>query len=145
MNIIGQFLIYALLSSKYFKTYQRVSTKILFQIILMMCIYDILWIIVMAFVWNHDQDKNTSIKYWASLKVMHSIVYFIAFGELVLKLVIEYFVVKMNKQAMGNYFDVKNLFTLSYKEDPSKQSQDLTDSNRRIEDSDREKYKDLLK
>jgi hypothetical protein len=109
----------------------------------MMCVYDILWIIVMAFVWNHDQDKNTSIKYWASLKVMHSIVYFIAFGELVLKLVIEYFVVKMNKQAMGNYFDVKNLFTLSYKEDPSKQSQDLTDSNRRIEDSDREKYHDL--
>lgn len=94
----------------------------------------------MAFVWNHDQDKNTSIKYWASLKVMHSIVYFIAFGELVLKLVIEYFVVKMNKQAMGNYFDVKNLFTLSYKEDPSKQSQDLTDSNRRIDNSDREKY-----
>ena len=40
---------------------------------------------------------------------------------------------KMNKQAMGNNFDVKNLFTLSYKEDPSKQSQDLTDSNRRIE------------
>ena len=97
----------------------------------------------MAFVWSHDQDKNTSIKYWASLKVMHSIVYFIALGELVLKLILEFFVVKLNKQAMGNYFDVKNLFTLSYKEDPSK-PQDLTDSNRKIDhSSDRGKYSEL--
>lgn len=104
-----------------------------------MCIYDLLWVIVMAFVWRHDQDKNTSIKFWASLKVMHSIVYFIAFVEMILKLILEYFVVQMNKKAMGNNFDVKNLFTLSYKEDPNR-PQDLTDSNRRMErSSDRNK------
>ena len=108
-----------------------------------MCVYDILWVIVMAFVWNHDQDKNTSIKYWASLKVMHTIVYFIAFVELVLKLILEFFVMKLNKQAMGNYFDVKNLFTLSYKEEPNKQPQDITDSNRKMDDSDKEKYGEL--
>ena len=130
MNIIGQFIIFAFLSTAYFRSNQKASTKILFQLLFIMCIYDLLWVIVMAFVWNHSEDnKNPSIKFWASLKVMHTLVYLLAWVELALKFVIGFFVVQMNKHVNGDEFKFGNLFTLNYKEGMNISSFQ-TDSNR---------------
>ena len=95
-----------------------------------MCVYDLLWVIVMAFVWNHSEDnKNNSIKFWTSLKVMHTLVYLLAWVELALKFVIGFFVVQMNKHVNGDDFNFGNLFTSNYKEGTNA-SNFQTDSNR---------------
>lgn len=97
----------------------------------------------MAFVWSHSHDKASSPTYWASLKGMHTFIYLLAFVELAVKIVIEYFAMQMNKQIMKENFSVKNLFTLNYKEDANK-LQEMTDTNRKEDYSSyRNKYGEL--
>ena len=50
----------------------------------LLTICDIIWAIIMSFVWNHN-DKGTGSDYWDSLAWMHSMIYWFGIFELLLK------------------------------------------------------------
>lgn len=76
-----------------------------------MIIIDILWLIIMSFVWSHSNDEDSDIKYWSSIKLIHNIVYFLAFVELFFKCYILYFIFSHYKKT---YSDTSNLTNLKY-------------------------------
>lgn len=85
--------------------------KIHFQGIILMIIIDILWVIIMTFVWSHSNDEDSNIKYWSSLKLIHNIVYYLVFVEIAFKCYITYFIFSHYKKT---YSDTSNLNNFKY-------------------------------
>ena len=76
-----------------------------------MIIIDILWLIVMTFVWSHSNDEDSDIKYWGSIKLIHNIVYFLVFVEIAFKCYIALFIYSHYKKT---YSETSNLMNLKY-------------------------------
>lgn len=85
--------------------------KIIIQTLILLCVADIVWLIVMVPTWSHTDasDKND---YWKSLSGMHTFVIIFAFLELILKgLTVAYLVYDFKTK---NPEEVSELWKLSY-------------------------------
>ncbi len=72
--------------------------------------FDLIWLFIMSFVWNHDNDEYKV--YWRSLSTMHSIVYYLVWVEILIKCGLGYL---FYKSFMNKGQDSKNLFNFNYK------------------------------
>ena len=97
----------------------KITTKIIIQIFSILSLVDILWIIYFSGAWTHVtkeeqkikiEDSDDVVDYWNSLWLVHGIVYFLAFIELILKgLLLYYLIMDYN----GKY-SLKDLINLNY-------------------------------
>ncbi len=121
-NLIGCFVLLMVINQFYNKSPMLIQ-KINFQGNILMILIDIIWLIIMSFVWNHSQDKKNKIKYWSSIKFIHNIVYYLVFVEIVIKCYIIYFIYSFHKKTYSN---TSYLTNLNYNPD----SKDITSSTR---------------
>ena len=104
-NLIGAIIILILLIY-YFQQFPILITKIIIQIYIALCIFDLIWLIIMMFVWTHG--KNTD-KYWRSLAFMHNLIYWFGLFEFLYKI---YLLLGLMKEY--NKYGKKDLFDLNY-------------------------------
>ena len=104
-NLIGAIIILILLIY-YFQQFPILITKIIIQIYIVLCIFDLIWLIIMMFVWTHG--KNTD-KYWRSLAFMHNLIYWFGLFEFLYKI---YLLLGLMKEY--NKYGKKDLFDLNY-------------------------------
>lgn len=95
--------------SIYYKQNQQTTLKISIQLLSCALLIDIIWVVIMSFVWQHNSDDSD---YWNSLSWMHKMVYFLAFFEMIAKgiailLLVKEYKLKNNLSdlAKTNYFD----------------------------------------
>ncbi len=62
-------------------------TKIIVHLLVILILADVLWLIIMMPTWN----QNIKNDYWQSISGLHSFVLFLAFVELFLKVLAEYY------------------------------------------------------
>jgi len=105
------------LTSSY-KNNSKIVTKIIIQLLILLSLFDIIWIFFFSSAWSKatEEDRDVSkdvITYWDSLSFIHGLVYFLAFVELILKIIIA---VYLSMDYFGKYKDkgFKDLLTLSY-------------------------------
>ncbi len=104
-NLIGAIIILILLIY-YFQQFPILITKIIIQIYIVLCIFDLIWLIIMMFVWTHG--KNTD-KYWRSLAFIHNLIYWFGLFEFLYKI---YLLLGLMKEY--NKYGKKDLFDLNY-------------------------------
>ena len=98
----------------------KITTKIIFQILSVLSIVDLIWIIFFSSAWTHltkeerEKSNNTDsediLPFWDSLWLIHGFVYFLAYIELILKILLLYYL-------FTNYSEKyawKDLFNLNY-------------------------------
>ena len=108
----------------------QVTTKIIIQLLTILSIADIIWIIYFSNAWIKisDEEKlkinNDSgiAEFWDSLWFIHGFVYFLAFIELILKVLLLYYLIVDYK---GKY-SLKSLFNLNYDDNSDIKSSDIT-------------------
>ena len=107
-NIIGCFVLLIVLN-QYYNKYPMLIQKIHFHGNIVMILIDIIWLIIMSFVWSHSQDKNNKIKYWSSIKLIHNIVYYLVFIEIGFKCYLTYLIYSFYKKTYSNTSYLTNL------------------------------------
>ena len=65
----------------YYKKQPELVHKFNVQIMLILVLIDIFWLLIMSFVWTHDENDS---EYWKELSTMHSLVRIGVWGELLL-------------------------------------------------------------
>ena len=100
----------------------KITTKIIIQLLAILSFADIIWIIFFSGAWTHlskeeraksgDNDSEDVIQYWDSLWFIHGFVYFLSFVELILKLLLLYYLIVDYK---GKY-SLGDLLNLNYDE-----------------------------
>ena len=98
----------------------KVTTKIIIQLFAILSLADIIWIIFFSGAWTHlskdEREKNDNndsddiIAFWDSLQFIHGLVYFLVFIELILKILLLYYLIMDYK---GKY-SWKDLLNLNY-------------------------------
>ena len=98
----------------------KVTTKIIIQLFAILSLADIIWIIFFSGAWTHlskdEREKNDNndsddiIVFWDSLQFIHGLVYFLVFIELILKILLLYYLIMDYK---GKY-SWKDLLNLNY-------------------------------
>jgi len=98
----------------------KITTKIIIQLLAILSLADIIWIIFFSGAWTHlskeerakndDNDSEDMIQYWDSLWFVHGFVYFLSFVELILKILLLYYLIVDYK---GKY-SLGDLFNLNY-------------------------------
>ena len=95
----------------------KITTKIIIQIFAILSIVDILWIIYFSGAWTHVPKEKQQLKikdsadiidFWNSLWLIHGIVYFLAFVELILKCLLLYYLI-MDYNGKYSWKDLINL------------------------------------
>jgi hypothetical protein len=104
-NLIGAVIILILLIY-YFQQFPILITKIIIQIYIVLCIFDLIWLIIMMFVWTHGNNTN---KYWRSLAFMHNLIYWFGLLEFLYKL---YLISGLIKEY--NKYGKNDLYNLNY-------------------------------
>ena len=107
-NIIGCFVLLIVLN-QYYNKYPMLIQKINFHGNIIMILIDIIWLIIMSSVWSHSKDKNNNIKYWSSIKLIHNLVYYLVFVEIVFKCYIIYLIYSNYKKTYSNTSNLANL------------------------------------
>ena len=107
-NIVGCFVLLIVLN-QYYNKYPMLIQKIHFHGNIVMILIDIIWLIIMSFVWSHSQDKNNKIKYWSSIKLIHNIVYYLVFIEIGFKCYLTYLIYSFYKKTYSNTSYLTNL------------------------------------
>ena len=107
-NIIGCFILLIVLN-QYYNKYPMLIQKINFHGNIIMILIDIIWLIIMSSVWSHSKDKNNNIKYWSSIKLIHNLVYYLVFVEIVFKCYIIYLIYSNYKKTYSNTSNLANL------------------------------------
>ena len=69
----------------YYKKQPELVHRFNVQVLLILVLIDIFWLLIMRFVWSHDNDDS---EYWKELTTMHSLVRFGVWGELLLSCII---------------------------------------------------------
>ena len=100
----------------------KITTKIIIQLLAILSFADIIWIIFFSGAWTHlskeeraksgNNDSEDVIQYWDSLWFIHGFVYFLSFVELILKLLLLYYLIVDYK---GKY-SLGDLLNLNYDE-----------------------------
>ena len=93
----------------YYKKQPELVHKFIVQILIILTFIDVFWLLVMSFVWSHD-DKNDT-EYWAGLSTLHSLIKYVVFGEIALSATIIGLLFIDYKQTYGNNL---NPLSLSY-------------------------------
>ena len=102
-NLIGAVIILILLIY-YFQQFPILITKIIIQIYIVLCIFDLIWLIIMMFVWTHGNNTN---KYWRSLAFMHNLIYWFGLLEFLYKVYLLFGLVKdYNKSGKNDLLDL---------------------------------------
>ena len=104
-NLIGAVIILILLIY-YFQQFPILITKIIIQIYIVLCIFDLIWLIIMMFVWTHGNNTN---KYWRSLAFMHNLIYWFGLFEFLYKI---YLLLGLMKEY--NKYGKNDLYNLNY-------------------------------
>ena len=96
----------------------KITTKIIIQLICLLSIADIIWIFFFSGAWTHltkeeraknnNNDSEDIIEFWDSLSFIHGFVYFLAFIELILKLLLLYYLI-MDYNGKYTWIDLFNL------------------------------------
>ena len=107
-NIVGCFVLLIVLN-QYYNKYPMLIQKINFHGNIIMILIDIIWLIIMSSVWSHSKDKNNNIKYWSSIKLIHNLVYYLVFVEIVFKCYIIYLIYSNYKKTYSNTSNLANL------------------------------------
>ena len=96
----------------------KVTSKIIIQLFILLSIADIIWIIYFSSAWIHlTEEERAKTKddsgiglFWDSLWFIHGFVYFLAFAELILKvLLLNYLIIDYK----GKY-SIKDLINFNY-------------------------------
>ena len=98
----------------------KITTKIIIQLLSLLSLADIIWIMFFSGAWTHlskeERDENNNndpqdiVEFWDSLSFMHGFVYFLSFIELILKLLLLYYLIM---DYIGKYTWI-DLFNLNY-------------------------------
>ena len=95
----------------------QVTTKIIIQIMGILSVADIIWICLFSGAWVHDSEEQKQseapkdvLEYWNSLWFIHGFVYFLAYVELILKVLLLYYLIVDYKVK----YSWKELLTLNY-------------------------------
>ena len=78
-NIIGAMSVLIIIGLFYTK-FPKLITKISVHIYVGLCILDLIWLIIMMFVWTHGEGSST---FWKSLSFMHNLIYWFGVLELI--------------------------------------------------------------
>jgi hypothetical protein len=102
-NLIGAIIILILLIF-FYQNFPLLITKIIIQIYMALCIFDLIWLIIMMFVWTHGNNTN---KYWRSLAFMHNLIYWFGLLEFLYKVYLLFGLVKdYNKSGKNDLLDL---------------------------------------
>ena len=94
----------------------KITTKIIIQLLSLLSLADIIWIMFFSGVWTHlskeeraeNNDPQDIVEFWDSLSFMHGFVYFLSFIELILKLLLLYYLI-MDYNGKYTWIDLFNL------------------------------------
>ncbi len=78
-NLIGAIIILILLIF-FYQNFPMLITKIIIQIYMALCIFDLIWLIIMMFVWTHGKGSS---QFWKSLSIMHNFIYWFGVIEFI--------------------------------------------------------------
>ena len=114
LNIIGVTLL--LLSiAVYYKKQPELVHRFNVQILLILILIDIFWLIIMSFVWEHDNEDS---EYWKELSNLHGIIKYGVWGELLLSCVIVVILFLDYKEIYGKNLNPLDLNYESKNNDP---------------------------
>ena len=65
----------------YYKRQPELVHRFIFQILLILILIDIFWLLIMSFVWEHDNEDS---EYWKELTSLHGLIKICVWGELLL-------------------------------------------------------------
>lgn len=85
--------------------------KFCVQSIIFMFLIDLLWIILFCSVWSHDENEKD---YWKNLTSLHNFIYYCAYAEVALSVIIAILLIKDYKNQYGSAL---NPFNFNYKTD----------------------------
>ena len=96
----------------------KITTKIIIQLLSLLSLADIIWIMFFSGAWTHlskeeraennNNDPQDIVEFWDSLSFMHGFVYFLSFIELILKLLLLYYLI-MDYNGKYTWIDLFNL------------------------------------
>ena len=113
-NIIGVTLL--LLSiAVYYKKQPELVHRFNVQILLILILIDIFWLIIMSFVWEHDNEDS---EYWKELSNLHGIIKYGVWGELLLSFAIVVILFLDYKEIYGKNLNPLDLNYESKNNDP---------------------------
>ena len=95
----------------------KATTKIIFQMLLLLFLADIVWIVLFSNAWEHNDETEGQSKhsegdntFWDSLWLIHKIVYILAYIELLLKGFLLYYLFADFKEK----YKISDLFNFNY-------------------------------
>ena len=95
----------------------KATTKIIFQMLLLLFLADIVWIVLFSSAWEHNDETEGQSKhsegdntFWDSLWLIHKIVYILAYIELLLKGFLLYYLFADFKEK----YKLSDLFNFNY-------------------------------
>ena len=90
----------------YYKKQPELVHRFNVQILLILVFIDIFWLLIMGFVWSHDENDS---EYWKELTTMHSLVRLGVWGELLLSITIICILGIDYKQSYGKWLNPTDL------------------------------------
>jgi hypothetical protein len=110
-----------MLLTNFYNQNPKATTKIIFQMLVVLILADIVWIFLFSSAWEHsDETEETEEKqtkhsegkdeYWDSLWFIHKIVYILAYIELLLKGFLLYYLFADFKEK----YKISDLFNFNY-------------------------------
>ena len=78
-NIIGGISI-LIITCLFYNKYPKLILKISIHIYIGLCILDLIWLIIMMFVWTHGKGSS---QFWKSLSIMHNFIYWFGVIEFI--------------------------------------------------------------
>ena len=113
-NVIGATLL--LLSiAVYYKKKPELVHRFNVQILLVLVLIDVFWLLIMSFVWSHDDSDS---EYWKELTTLHGLVKFGVWGELLLSSAIIVILFFDYKEAYGKIINPLDFNYESKNDDP---------------------------
>ena len=104
-NIIGASLLLLSIGT-YYKKQPELVHKFMVQVLIILLFIDLFWLLVMRFVWSHDEDDTD---YWKGLASLHGLIRYVVYGEILLTLCIIGLLFFDYKQTYGNNLNPLNL------------------------------------
>ena len=110
-NLIGAIAI-LIITIYYYDNFKKLILKIIIHLYALLCFFDILWLLIMLFVWTHGNNSN---KFWKSLSFMHNLIYWFGLLECLYKVYLMFRLKEIFKKNEGNIKDLYDFTTYSAK------------------------------
>ena len=112
-NVIGASLLLLSIAT-YYKKQPELVHKFVVQVLFVLVFIDLFWLIIMSFVWSHDENDT---QYWKGLTTLHKWIRYGVYGEIILSGTIICLLFLDYKQTYGNNLNPLNLNYESKKDD----------------------------